>query len=149
MTDQHVPSRLARIALIAIGLTLAMVGCGGGGRSAKAFCDSLRSGADPVALFAADGGNADQVGQGITRLRELEAKAPSPAREAVQQLITVATDIQAVLRARSQSSAGAPPATVAPGDADVAARASSTVEQYAATECAITLGPTTVPPSSP
>ena len=132
-------------------LALLVPACSGNGRSAKALCDSLRTGQDPVALFAAEGGRADQVAAGITRLHELEAKAPSPVSDALLQLIEVGQDIQQVLTARADATAGTTPATMPAADNEKATKASSTVQQFASARCAITLGATTTtapPPAS-
>jgi hypothetical protein len=130
-------------------LSLLVPGCGGNGRSAKALCDSLRTGQDPVALFAAGGGQADQVAAGITRLQELEGKAPSPVSDALLQLIEVGQDLRQVLTARADAAAGTTPATMPTGDTEKASKASATVQQFASTRCAITLGSTTTTSTAP
>jgi hypothetical protein len=139
----------ASIAALAVAALLVSAGCGGNGRSPKAFCDSLRTGSDPMALFAADGGTADQVGLGVTRLQELERKAPSPISDALRQLAEVGTDIRAVLTDRSQSQPGSTPATLPAADTDKATRASTTVVEYASRLCSVSLeAPTTAPTTS-
>jgi hypothetical protein len=130
-------------------LALVVPACSGNGRSAKALCDSLRTGTDPVSLFAAEGGRADQVALGINRLHELEGKAPSPVSDALLQLIEVGQDLQQVLTARADAAPGTTPATMPPADAEKATKASATVEQFAAARCAITLGATTTTSTAP
>jgi hypothetical protein len=141
------PGRGARSAIaFALAGLLVGAGCGGNGRSAKAFCDSLRAGSDPMALFAADGGTPEQVGLGVTRLQELERKAPSPVSDALRQLAEVGTDIRAVLTDRSQSQPGSTPATLPAADTEKATRASTTIVEYASRACSVSLdAPTTAP----
>jgi len=155
-TGPQRPWATPKVAVLAVATSLALLAllvpaCSGNGRSAKALCDSLRTGQDPVALFAAEGGRADQVAAGITRLHELEGKAPSPVSDALLQLIEVGQDLQQVLTDRAGASAGTTPATMPAADTDKATKASTTVQQFASSRCAITLGATTTtapPPAS-
>ena len=143
-------SRAALAGVLGVAVVALLVpACSGNGRSAKALCDSLRTGQDPVALFAAEGGRPDQVATGISRLQELEGKAPSPVSDALVQLIEVGQDLQQVLAARADAAPGTTPATMPAGDAEKATKASTTVQQYASARCAITLGATTTTTAPP
>ncbi len=137
----------------AVALVLStLAACTSAGGSTKAFCASMRTGPDPVDVFAAydpGSGSSAQLEAGIQRLRDLAKVAPTEAKAALEDLIVVATDLAGTIDARSSAEPAAPPPTMPAADVDKATNASATVVRIATEKCGIIPGtPTTPAPAS-
>ena len=154
MTPKPGPARFgAAVVALALTVLIPLASCTSSGGSTKAFCAALRAGPDPVDVFAAYdpvSGTSAQLEAGIQRLRDLAAVAPSEAKAALEDLITVATDLSGTIDARSSAAPADPPPTMPARDTDRATNASATVVRIAAEKCGITPGaPTTATPTTP
>lgn len=106
----------------------------------KGFCDALSAGPNPVDLFGqyqAGGGRAP-LDQGIARLGELKAAAPTEVRGAIQTYIDTAERLASVV-APPVTQVGAPTTTTLQIDRAKLEAASRTIVDYARTKCGITL----------
>jgi hypothetical protein len=91
-----------RVAVVALVLLLASAACGGGGGSTKAFCDSVRSGDNPLDVFdrydpTAVAASKDLLQRGRDRLHELEQAAPDEIRSSIHVLVGFADQLIATL----------------------------------------------------
>ncbi len=145
-----------RVAVAATLVLAAMLGSacssGGSGGSTQAFCDSLRSGDNPLDVFNRyDPTNLatarDQLQRGVDRLKQLEQAAPSEIHNDVQVLVDVGSRVVTALDPASDNTA-APDFTA---DAQRVTDASAAVHNFASTHCGIDLdsgSPGSVPTGS-
>jgi hypothetical protein len=105
MVRVRIPS-VALAGLAVAVLVLVLGGCNRSGRGIKAYCDSVRSGEDPLLLFdrydpsSADRGQA-ALDQAVERLHEIEGRAPVEVDEALRTLVDAAEQLAAALHVRT------------------------------------------------
>jgi hypothetical protein len=142
----------AALAIVVV-LTVVLLGRQGETGSTAKFCDTLRSGDDPLAVFDRyDPSNPDAAGvtlrQGADRLRELERAAPGEVKGSMSTLVRVADELVKVVGATASSSASTASTTPSTHDfqADFASveQASATVVSFAQGSCGVSLGGSTV-----
>jgi predicted RNA-binding Zn ribbon-like protein len=138
-------SRLAAIAVFA--LVLVAPGCGGGGGSTKAFCDSVHAGENPLDVFdrydpTDVAGSRDVLQQGRDRLHQLEQAAPDEIRSSVHVLVGV---VDQLLTALDPGNKAAPPDFTA--QFQKVQTASATVITFARDHCAVDLDTASAPAS--
>jgi hypothetical protein len=137
-------------------LAAATIGCSGGGGSVATYCNDVRTGPNPLDVFAqyntADpSASHAAVQQGITRLEQLRSAAPGQLRPAFGTLIDVAKDVASALDARASNPTTATVPDFSKRAADIA-QASQTVTTYTSSTCGVDLltaaPPTTTTPTS-
>ena len=141
-------------ALIAA-FALALGACTGG-PSAQSFCDVLRKGPNPLDVFNSydpsdAAGSRATLQQGVDRLQQLGAAAPSDVKNAISTLVEVAKELSTALDARSSNQASATIPDFSKRTAEIT-QASATVTGYASTKCGVQLdpnAPTTTAPATP
>jgi hypothetical protein len=152
----------AAVAIVVV-LAVVLLGRRGETGSTTKFCDTLRSGDDPLAVFDRyDPSNPDTAGatlqQGADRLRQLERAAPGEVRGSMSTLVRVADELVKVVGAAASTSASTASTTPSTHDfqADFASveQASATVVSFAQGSCGVSLGGSTVtaatvPPGTP
>jgi hypothetical protein len=117
-----------------------LTACSGGSGSTKAFCDTLRSGDNPLDVFDRyDPTNVttarDQLERGVARMRQLQDAAPSEIRDDMGVLVDVGSKLVDALDPAAQS--GTPP-DFAP-DFQKVTEASAAVTKFAADNCGVDL----------
>jgi hypothetical protein len=143
------------VAATIVALAIAAVGggaCTSGGGSTKAFCNTLRSGDNPLDVFDRyDPTNVstarDQLQRGVDRLQALEQAAPSQLHADLQQLVDVGTK---VVKALDPAAGGQTPPDFT-ADFQRIRDASTAVTGFAANQCGVDLqsaAPGAVPPGS-
>ncbi|MGQ0617536.1 MAG: hypothetical protein ACT4PW_11190 [Acidimicrobiia bacterium] len=124
------------------------VGCSEPGRSAGAFCDELKRGDDPMALFgrydpAAPDDGRGALDQAVDRLAALERRAPDAVAGPAQVLVDAARELVAALDARApgpgpdDGDRTTPTSPDLDGDAIVAA--STAFRRFALDQCGVSL----------
>ena len=106
--------------------------------STAAFCNSVRSGENPLDTFDRyDPSNADtaQLKRGVERLQQLERAAPTQIRGDLTALVDVAKQL---VQALDPANKGKPPVDLS-GQVDRARTASGNVTRFAADQCGVTL----------
>jgi hypothetical protein len=131
-----------------------LLGCTGKGTTAS-FCTTVRAGENPLDVFDrydpsdVSGGHAT-LQKGISRLKQLEASAPTDVRPSLTTLTIIAQALMTTLDARVPNPFVAPTVDFASKLEEVS-KASATVTQFAAENCGVQLDPTatTVQPTTP
>ena len=132
---------------------LGATGCSGGTGSATDYCNAVRTGPNPLDVFAQyDPSNPSAshaaVQQGITRLEQLRNAAPGQLRAALGTLIDVAHEVSTALDARASNPTTATVPDFSKRATDIAL-ASETVTTYTSSTCGVDLltaaPPTTTP----
>ncbi len=145
------------VSLAALVVAGGTVGCGGGGGSATAYCNAVRTGANPLDVFAQynasdPSASHNAVQQGIGRLEQLRDAAPGELRTAFGTLIDVAKEVGHALDARASDPTTASVPDFSKRAADIS-QASETVTTYTSSTCGVDLltaaPPTTAPSSEP
>jgi hypothetical protein len=141
-----------RVALATTLVLAALLGsaCSGGGGNPKAFCDSLRSGDNPLDVFDRyDPTNLatarDQLQRGVDRMKQLEQAAPSEIHGDMQVLVDVGSKVVGAL----DPAAGSTAAPDFSADAQRVTDASAAVRTFASTHCGIDLDSASPGPVSP
>jgi hypothetical protein len=142
-----------RLASVLLGtLLVALFGgsCSSGGGSAKAFCDSVRAGENPLDVFDRyDPTNVatarDQLQRGVDRMKELERAAPSDIHDDLGVLVDVGSKLVVAL----DPAAGAKPAPDFTGDFQRVQNASTAVTRFATDRCGVDLQSAAPPTGAP
>jgi hypothetical protein len=129
--------RAARLGLLGVACSLVFVAACSSHGTAKAFCDSVRTGENPLDVFnrydPADAAAKDQLQAGVQRLQVLQKAAPGDLRDSVATLVDVASKLEAALDPQARDH---PPFDV---DQPALQKASSKVVDYAASNCGVDL----------
>ena len=142
-----------RVAAALVALVIAALGgaaCTSGGGSTRAFCNSLKTGDNPLDVFDRyDPTNVstarDQLQRGVDRLQALEQAGPSQVHADLQELVDVGTK---VVKALDPAAGGQTPPDFTP-DFQRIRDASAAVTNFASNQCGIDLQSTAPGPSQP
>src|SRR4051794_20295667 len=150
-------------AALVVVLVVVLVGRGAESGSTAKFCDTLRSGDDPIAVFdrydASDPAAASAtLRAGADRLRDLQRAAPASLKGPMTTLVTVADELVKVVATTAPKDAGSSGTTPTThdfrGEFASVEQASAAVVSFAQSSCGVSLGGSTVtaatlPPGTP
>jgi hypothetical protein len=150
-----VSARRRVVAAVLLGTSLSVGACTGG-PGAQSFCDAVK-GPNPLDVFNGyDPSNAADahavLQQGVDRLKQLGAAAPTEIRDAIATLVDVAQQLSTALEERASNPTSASVPDFSKRIAEIT-QASATVTSYASAKCGVQLDPsitttTAAPPPS-